>query len=467
MNFIVSNNVNVINPDEDIKKYCKKSLILDNPEYTKKERMGFYIGKTPKKINYYTKNGNDLILPFGCMNDLSKTICENEWETDFADVPVDFVRKPEIKLYPYQEIAVKNMVKSKNGILISPTGSGKTIIALDTIGRIGQKALWITHTTELLQQSVNAYKALYEVSEGDIGITKAGKIDIGNKITFALVQTMSKIDLDKYTFGCIICDEIQFAIKSTQNTATFSACMSKFAARHKYGCTAMLHRADAQEKRIKMLFGNVICEVPRNVVADKMITPSLKVIETDVEESFEYLKSDGTLDFCQLQNYLAENKIRNDLIAEMINEEIWNGNSCIVLCDRISQIEDIYSRLSTDEAVIIAGSMTSKKDKVRREQAIEDMRNGDKKCLIASVKLAGAGLDIPILNRLFWISIQKDSGIITQAVGRISRQCEKKSEPIVFDFVDKNINYCVKAYKLRKRQYKKIGVNNNGERYYK
>ena len=77
----------------------------------------------------------------------------------------------------------------------------------------------------------------------------------------------------------------------------------------------------------------------------------------------------------------------------MIDDDVSKGNSCIVLCDRISQIEDIKNRLG-DYAVMVTGSMTSKKDKKKREEAIQDMRDKKKMCLIASVKLAAAGLDI-------------------------------------------------------------------------
>jgi superfamily II DNA or RNA helicase len=186
---------------------------------------------------------------------------------------------------------------------------------------------------------------------------------------------------------------------------------------------------------------------------------NVKRIDTDVEKSFEYLKADGTLDFCKLQNYLASYELRNKQISDKAKELMANGNSVIVLCDRVEQINSIYSLIDSDKAVMLTGAMTSKKGKEQRKQAIEDMRNKDKLCLIASVKLAGTGLDIPCLNSLLWASVQKDEGILTQAVGRISRSLTNKQQPIFYDFVDVNIGYCEGAYKKRLRQYKKLGLN--------
>jgi superfamily II DNA or RNA helicase len=103
---------------------------------------------------------------------------------------------------------------------------------------------------------------------------------------------------------------------------------------------------------------------------------------------------------------------------------------------------------------MISGKMTTKKGKVEREKALEDMRNGDKKYLFATYSLAKEGLDIPCLERLFMATPQKDYAVITQSIGRIARTFDGKADPIVYDFVD-DISYLVKSYKKRCTTYKK------------
>jgi superfamily II DNA or RNA helicase len=107
-------------------------------------------------------------------------------------------------------------------------------------------------------------------------------------------------------------------------------------------------------------------------------------------------------------------------------------------------------------AVMISGKMTTKKGKLERERAIEDMRTGKKKYLFATYSLAKEGLDIPCLERLFLTTPQKDYAVITQSIGRIARTCNGKQEPICLDFVD-DIGYLVKSYKKRCVTYKKNG----------
>ena len=70
MQVTVSNNIVITNPSEDIKKWCETHLKLDNPDYAKKVRMGFWVGKTPKHLYLYEVQGDKYILPFGTLNEI-------------------------------------------------------------------------------------------------------------------------------------------------------------------------------------------------------------------------------------------------------------------------------------------------------------------------------------------------------------------------------------------------------------
>ena len=105
---------------------------------------------------------------------------------------------------------------------------------------------------------------------------------------------------------------------------------------------------------------------------------------------------------------------------------------------------------------MISGKMSTKKGKQEREQAIEQMSNGQKKYLFATYSLAKEGLDIPCLERLYITTPQKDYAVVTQSIGRIARVCEGKKSPICTDFVD-DMGYLIKCYKKRCTIYRKNG----------
>lgn len=207
MKIIIDNILRISNPTKQILDYCKKELEINNPQYIQNQYLGFSTYKIPKKLCWYEKRGNDIIVPFGC---LKKVYSLNPHKEDYEIVIPEARKikyKSNIKLYDYQEEAKNKALKAKNGVIVMAAGSGKTQTALQLIAELGVKTLWLTHTMDLLNQSYTRAKDNFE----DIKISKIanGKINIAENITFATVQTLSKVDLSQYKneFDCVIVDE--------------------------------------------------------------------------------------------------------------------------------------------------------------------------------------------------------------------------------------------------------------------
>lgn len=451
----ISNKLTIFPTDacyKEVEKFCKEKLTITNPKFTQAERMGFWTGNIPRNIRLYTVDSGNLILPFGCYKEFLGHNY-NEFETDFAKNPPNEM-KGEIKLYDYQEDAVGKMVKARNGILIAPTGAGKSAIGLELIHRLGKKALWLCHTADLLNQAKDMCMRFFE---GEFGTITEGKVNIGRDITFATVQTLAKQDLSlyKYAFDVIVTDEVQRVCSTLNSTAMFETVLNNLAARYKFGVTASLSRADGLQKCAEYLVGNIIHEVPREAVADKIVNARVEAIKLGTPESEYYLGTDGMLSYTKLLEYLCNNSHRTHTIADYLNSNSENYN--LVLSDRVSHLKSIMALVERqDLCCMVDGTMTSKKGKEQRIQALEDMRSGKKHYLFATYSLAKEGLDIPRLDRLYLTTPHKDKSTVLQSVGRIRRKFEGKGEPIVYDFVDDNIEYCVKSHKTRRTTYKKI-----------
>lgn len=430
-------------------KFCKDNLTIANPKFTQAERMGFWTGNIPRNIRLYTTDSGNLILPFGCY----RYFVDGKFETDFAQNPPNEMQGS-INLYDYQEVAVNKMIKARNGILIAPTASGKTCMGIELIHRLGKKALWVVHTKELLDQALTRCKDYFE---GDFGTITEGKVNIGRDVTFATVQTLAKQDLSlyKYSFDVIVVDELQRVVSTPNSTAMFETVLNNLASRYKYGLTASLSRADGLQKCAEYLVGDIIYEIPREAIADKIMNARVEAIKLQTPESEAYLGTDGMLNYTKLLEYLCNNSQRTHTITDYLNSNSENYN--LVLSDRISHLKSIMALVERqDLCSMIDGSMTSKKGKEQRKQALGDIREGKKHYLFATYSLAKEGLDIPRLDRLYLATPHKDKSTILQSVGRIRRKFEGKGEPIAYDFVDDNIEYCVKAHKTRRTTYKKI-----------
>ena len=207
MKIIIDNILRIQNPTKEILDYCKKELEIDNPQYLKNQILGYSVWKIPRKLRWFEKRGEDIILPFGCLKKIFSLHPHKEDYEMLIPKAKEVKYKSNIKLYDYQENAKNKALKAKNGVIVMAAGSGKTQTALQLIAELGVKTLWLTHTMDLLNQSYSRAKENFE----DIKISKIanGKIDISEGITFATVQTLSKVDLSQYKneFNCIIVDE--------------------------------------------------------------------------------------------------------------------------------------------------------------------------------------------------------------------------------------------------------------------
>lgn len=453
----VSNVIAVEDFTAETLAWCKKNLVLPNPEYSKKVRMHFWTGDTPKTVSLYQQVDNILLLPFGTLRRFPEFAPKDTiYRSDFHPAASVDYGDP-IPLYPYQEEAVNEVVAAKYGILQSAAGSGKTQIGVAVVQKYGKKALWLTHTLDLLKQSKD--RAERYMDKSLMGTISEGQVNIGKGITFATVQTMSKLDLSQYRnlWDVIIVDECHRCAGTPTAVTQFYKVLNGLAARHKIGLSATVHRADGMIAATYALLGEIVYTVPDEAVADTVVKVGVLPIGTGIEMSRECLNTDGTLNYQRLISYLTENERRQDVIVQEILEN--EGKSCLILSDRLEHLKYLMNRLPTVtqmDAVMISGKMTSKTGKAEREKALEDMRTGEKKYLFATYSLAKEGLDIPRLERLFLTTPQKDYAVITQSIGRIARRYDGKSDPICYDFVD-NIAYLAKAYKKRCTTYRKNG----------
>lgn len=462
MKTIISNVIRIEDPTPEIREYAKTQLELPNPEYVKKERMGFWLGRTPKTLRLYEWHGGDLILPFGLVREILPLLQAGDIRGMFVPgEDVDYGQP--IPLYDYQRDAVTALIRKTYGILKSPAGSGKTQTALAYIQAVGKKALWLCHTADLLHQSKE--RAELYMPKSLMGTITEGKVNIGTGITFATVQTMCNVDLPRYRneWDVIVVDEAHRVSQSATSVSRYQKVLNNLAARHKIGLTATPERSDGLIRATFALIGEIVHEVPDEAVKGKIMPVTVMPVQTESVITDDCLNVDGTICYTGLINHLCSDPERTRLIASCIQENA--GHSCLILSYRISHLEAIRDALPEEmrrESALITGKMTSKADKAYRQQAIEDMRENRLKYLFASYSLAKEGLDIPRLDRLFLASPVKFSAVVIQSVGRIARTFLGKQTPVCYDFVDGQIGFCQKMFRERKKRYRKLDAKIGG-----
>lgn len=457
MKVVISNEISIQGPTSVLLNWIRANLNLPNPEYSKKLRMGLWTGNTPAQISLYRVDGNTIYIPCGVGKQIRKYLsADTEINQDLADNGT-LTFDGEIPLYDYQDDAVDSMQAAGCGILQSPCGSGKTQMGIALAARLQRKTLWVTHTQDLLNQSYDRAAQYY--NKDILGKITAGKVRIGSHITFATVQTLSKLDLTqyKYTWDTVIVDECHRLAGSPTSVTMFYKVMSSLAARYKYGLSATVHRSDGLIKSTFAIIGDVQYRVPEEAVRDKTMQVTVLRRNTGVKISRECQDTDGTLVYGKLIPYLTDEPGR---CQQIVNDLVKNKeHSNLILSDRLEHLHHLMDMLPPelqDKAVMIDGKMTSKRGRAARIQAIEDMRTGYKRFLFASYSLAKEGLDIPRLDRLYLTTPKKDYAVVTQSIGRIARTFGGKENAVCYDYVD-DLGFCENQWRKRKTSYRKAG----------
>ena len=451
----VSNDIRVTPVPQDLLKWCKSDLVLTNPDYYKKKALGLHDFDEPESIALYEIIGDELVLPFGKIQEVWKRLC-NRYAFSLAFPHLQPRKyKSNINLDPYQEKAVTAALSRKNGVLVMPCGSGKTQCGLEIISRAGGRALWLTHTKELLNQSKDRALKVLDMPEGAAGTITEGLVNIGRNITFATVQTMSKIMLEKYRdcFDVIIVDECQHCCGSPLRVTQFYRVISSLNARYKIGLTATPYRADGLQEAMFALLGDTIHEVKKEEI-DRTCPVWVKQIETgwnvNDEQFFEIEREDGTIDYAKLVKCLVSDPGR----MRFVREDIKKYKSAIILANRIEYLRNLQEGYP-GKSICLSGMGNTIAAKQERKEALQKLDAGEIDAIFATYQLAKEGLDVPSLRYVVFATPEKDPTTVIQSAGRVGRKAPGKDHGTVIDYVDDFPKY-IKWAKERRLCYEKI-----------
>lgn len=208
INVILNSKKEVYNLTEEEEKKIKADLTLPNPAYISALRYSPYAKvNLPKTISYYEYRDGSLCVPRG-------------YEIPFENQVIEDVRFenkvyfPKVKITPrdMQIGALESFGNRTDAMLISPTGSGKSIVALLLLAKLNQKALVLVHKDDLFNGWINDAKMCFGLRAGQIGAIKGQVYRVGKWITISTIQTLSKLSVEKLEelrkeFSIIVCDE--------------------------------------------------------------------------------------------------------------------------------------------------------------------------------------------------------------------------------------------------------------------
>jgi superfamily II DNA or RNA helicase len=408
---------------------------------------GWVRADIPQFYTAFEYNSKYICIPRGV---LDKTVdilgdVEVEYQTaNFRPIGLEFIKQMQDR--PEQNEAVNDLLDHDTGILVSPTGSGKTNIMIKVIQHLDQPTLILLHRDHLIQQWKSRIEEYLGYTPGIIG---EGKWKVKN-ITIAMFPTLHANEqrMPELTkrFGLVIIDECHHI-----PAYTWLSKVIQLGPHYIYGCSATPKRKDGLQKLMFICVGPIrhILQDRNAVKAGSIMPIHVKVMRTQYTGWIIRRKTE----FNALARDLCLDSARNKLIVDTI---IANKNRTqLILSDRIEHIKMLLEKLQATGQVqveMIIGETNPK----RRAEIFEQVKNGETNVLLAS-SIADEGLDLPILDTLHLTFPTANPDRNMQQMGRIRRPYPNKKDAIVFDYFDWQNPTFNRQFQNRRRKYRSNG----------
>lgn len=476
----------------------KDKLTFDNPAYATAVRFSPYSSvAVPPYLEYFTSSCGILHVPAGTdLSPLNSPPVKDCRNSVYADTVPKFV----LELRKDQKDAAEKFMSmneetSLNGIVQLPTGKGKTILALYIAAQLKMKTLVIVHKDDLVtgwQKDI----ALAFDSKCTPGLIKAQKKKVGDFVTIATVQTLSRMDdetLSKYldSFGFVIMDEVHHCPASS-----FSV-VSKFNSRYKLGLTATAERKDGLAHVMQLYFGGFCYKyevaqedekdiLPVAVVLKELrdirVNPLCKRIQTrsgnviwnisdittdpkvhKLQDGEEFLSSipyasRPNIVFGTYSDYITSRSF--PAVAFDVYREYKKGRSCLVFFAQKKQVDAF-------EGILCNSMKIPQKDLLKyygdnsdevNNNVLKEAERRRGTVTLATYSKATEGTNVKQWEVAFLVSSLNDGKNVEQAVGRIRRtSAHKLSTALVYDYRYPNV-YLISAHsRARDARYTKLG----------
>lgn len=454
---LVLNNKIALNRSEltsQIIHFLKEKLNFMNTEYLTKRRLGKSVYKVQKFFKLIEEDESNIFLPRGFLNQLISFLKENLASFHLSDQRSHFKEKKfasNISLQPEQIPVVEKAIASENGVIVAPSGSGKTIIGLEIIAQRKLPALILVNRKQLLEQWVERIQTFLEIPKKDIGQYHGVKKKEGKQITVAMMQTL--VRMPNFTelqnkFGTIIVDECHHV-----PAKSYREVVSQFNPQHIYGLTATPKRKHNDESLIYAFIGDVIAEMEGSPEMAKDSTISPKAIKNEViirETHLQIPFKFSTDNFQLLAKLICFDTNRNQMIVKDILEQTSGGKRILLLSERRDHLEILGLYLKGQrETITISGEDSTAK----RNLKLKQIQNGHYQVILSTGQFFGEGLDINNIDSLIIAFPFSFEGKLIQYIGRLRGKDNHKT---IIDYADRKIAFLDRQFKQRHRYYKKI-----------
>ena len=381
-----------------------------------------YCGLLPQLYQFCQSRGYELELD-GDFGDTEFSLLEAE----------SFIKKLEPKHQPrdYQIEAFVHGVRKRRALLLSPTGSGKSLIIYLLACYYRTKTLIIVPTTSLVHQMASDFED-YGLPKGMVHKIMSGEEkDTDKPFVVSTWQSIYKLPKKWFQqFNVVIGDEAHL-FKAKSLTSILSAMDN---CKYRFGFTGTLDGTQTHKLVLEGLFGAVRKVTTTADLMEQKHLAELTIKALVLKYPQEVRKTMCKAEYQAEMDFLVRSDSRNKFIKNLALS--LKGNT-LLLFQYVEKhgkvLHDMISQDAIDRRVFfISGDVDGeKREEIRR--IIETEKDA---IIVASYGTSSTGINIKNLSNVVFASPSKSRVRNLQSIGRGLRTTDTKTTATLYDIAD-------------------------------
>ena len=363
----------------------------------------------------------------------------NQINADFMMKFVDALKLP-FKIRDYQFDALCTGIQRKNAILLSPTGSGKSLIIyvmmrwlLSALDKARKDVLIIVPTTSLVEQMYNDFKSYgYDVDNKCHKIYSGKDKNTFKRVVISTWQSIHRFPKEWFArFGTVFGDECH-GFKSKSLTTIMNKCTE---AEYRFGTTGTLDGALTHELVLQGLFGKVYRVTSTRALQDNDTLAKLDIRRIVLEYDEKTRKGFGKKTYQEEIEFIVTNNKRNNFIKNLTLD--LKGNTLVLYNYVDKHGKPLYNLMKDQVAegrkIFFVSGETAATDREAIRAIVEKQKDS---ITVASLGTFSTGINIRNLHNIVFASPSKSQIRVLQSIGRGLRKTDDGKSTTLYDIVD-------------------------------
>jgi superfamily II DNA or RNA helicase len=348
-----------------------------------------------------------------------------------------------IEIREYQIDAVYQAITDGRRLLLSPTGSGKSLIIYCLIRwhlQKGRKQLILVPTTSLVEQMYSDFQDYstlnnWKTTENCYRIYGGHEKSNQYNVVISTWQSLYKLPKQFFSIFDVIYGDEAHLFKAKSLTGILNKCTTT---PYRVGTTGTLDGTKTHKLVLEGLFGPVYkVTTTKKLITDKTLA-DLEIFNLILDYPDEIKKANKGLSYQEEMDFLVQYDPRNRFIRNLATSQTGNTLVLFQYVEKHGKVlyDMIYTKLVDREKerkvfFVFGGTDTEQREEIRR---ITETQNDA--IIVASYGTFSTGINIKNLHNIIFASPSKSRIRNLQSIGRGLRTSENKTSCKLYDIAD-------------------------------